>query len=247
MTGPIFGSKSPDWLNNDPHPCVRPSDGARGSAYMEANLLPGQSGPFGVIEQLLYDPRPEFTPALTHPHNPVLHNIRVAKFDATDIDEFIDASISHLKAGADPGDDPAHVAHALAVITKWKKVRRANRPTLILASQWDEDLNLDPTPWVDAFGERFSEQGIFTGPVRYYRPREEFVPTITHDTNPILADFRDFTGFTYEWLTYLDEPAEQKRNGEPWTPEQVEHARRVLTRLHAWREAHEPIKQEQDA
>ncbi|MBN9214778.1 MAG: hypothetical protein J0J04_08180 [Microbacterium sp.] len=63
----LFNSRDQITFNTDPAPVLRPSDGARGGFEMRGNFLPGQSGPFGELESLLIDPRPEYTPV---PHNP---------------------------------------------------------------------------------------------------------------------------------------------------------------------------------
>lgn len=62
-----FNSQWQVRFNTDPEPVVRPSDGKRGGMSLRGNFLPGQSGPYGIMEKLRIDPRPEYTPV---PHNP---------------------------------------------------------------------------------------------------------------------------------------------------------------------------------
>lgn len=68
----IFSARDPRDHPIDPAPFVRPSDGARGGWELEANFLPGQSGPFGILEQLHYDPRPEYSCEQVNQSNPFL-------------------------------------------------------------------------------------------------------------------------------------------------------------------------------
>lgn len=106
--------------------------------------------------------------------------------------------------------------------------------------------NLDPKPWIDAHHasrRRFSKQimvhregGEEVGRLAY-RPRPEF----DVGDNPVLVAVAQ--SLDEDWLRWLAEPESDDGfyvlNGryEPFTPEQIEHARTVL----------ELIKKEQSA
>ena len=55
-------------------------------------------------------------------------------------------------------------------------------------------------------------------------------PTLSHAHNPILAAFRLDGDVSIDW--WLTDNLDTW--GTLWTPDQIEHARRVLTRLASW-------------
>lgn len=99
----------------------------------------------------------------------------------------------------------------------------------------------DPTPFTDKDGlKRYSFED-FHGSWPVLRPRPEFdaIPV-----NNVLQEFREeyrwvnnWEAFMDEWIEWVSEPAHVKRiwGAQGVSDEEVEHARRVLTRLRALR------------
>ncbi len=110
-----------------------------------------------------------------------------------------------------------------------------------------QQINTDPKPWLEWESDsRYSQAEVDAENERDRcwrglgkRPRPEFDNT----PNPILLDFRENHGATGAWLNEitLDQlDAEFLREvGNAWdvpvTDEHIEHARKVLTRLAAFR------------
>lgn len=101
-------------------------------------------------------------------------------------------------------------------------------------------MNTDPAPYVYENGDRISVSQY----VNDYDPRDEFTPTLTHEHNPALSAVRDdefwgledgpfpMEGRIAAQLKYLDAGfGFEAANDGFYTPEQIDHARRVLTRL----------------
>lgn len=98
-------------------------------------------------------------------------------------------------------------------------------------------VNTDPMPWIDAFGHgRFAHQ-------RYERDEHLPRPEFNNTPNPVLLDFRANRGATGPWLNEIT-PGQHhteflREVGKAWdvpvTAEHIVHARKVLTRLAAFR------------
>lgn len=120
----MFNSQHQVRFNSDPEPVIRPSDGTRGSMFMRANFLPGQSGPYGILEKLLVSPRPEYTPA---PHNPTssaladFRHLHEGKRGA-ELDRAASAWLASLMsmgaAGAYPLDEVEHAGRVLMRLSR---------------------------------------------------------------------------------------------------------------------------------
>lgn len=117
---------------------------------------------------------------------------------------------------------------------------------MMFASKTPRDLNHDPEPWVAPDGTRRVFSHVEIG-IKRFDPRPEFDHVQHNEPNPILVDFRDYakehgdsaalarhwTRDDQQWwdvtrstrLISVDEPV--------GTPEQEDHARKVLTRLAA--------------
>jgi hypothetical protein len=87
----------------------------------------------------------------------------------------------------------------------------------------------DPLPWACAHGKRADEPWKLDREDRRYDPRPEF-----DNHNPILVAFRKYNTANPEldtaegWLWGIE-----NGHNDPATPEQIDHARRVLTKLAA--------------
>lgn len=112
-------------------------------------------------------------------------------------------------------------------------------------------FNDDPMPWVHDCSDVYDNDGTCalqgdrnpsTEPgwvTEKFRPRPEFDRPQHNPTNPILTEFRGVAGRYYSfrrdlawWLECLNDPSfDYSAEGYLWTPEQVDHARRALTRL----------------
>lgn len=115
---------------------------------------------------------------------------------------------------------------------------------MMYASRTLRDLNHDPHPWRDQTGRYSTENAYWSGFPRTFDPRPEFDHAQHNPVNRLLRDFRAIDGGRGEyarWLRDLD------ANPHWWTlqpgtgimagvtvgyaPEEIAHARRVLTRL----------------
>jgi hypothetical protein len=115
---------------------------------------------------------------------------------------------------------------------------------MIFASKTPRDLNHDPEPWVNAAPdfERGSEADFEEWQPRHgkvFDPRPEFDHAQQNEPNPILTTLRLNSNAPREdgWdariaaLYFLEGVGIDNVEREQATPEHVEHARRVLTRL----------------
>lgn len=100
--------------------------------------------------------------------------------------------------------------------------------------------NRDPLPWVDREDGPGNEiRQAWPDGWTEYEPRPEFDHKQHNEPNPILVEFRDVAGTHFPfaedlawWLKCLEDPTfDYTANGYRWTLEQVDHARRVLSRL----------------
>lgn len=118
----------------------------------------------------------------------------------------------------------------------------------MFTSKTPRDLNNDPEPWRGHFsGHRWAHEP--RDYVTHYEPRPEFDAVQHNEPNPILVAFRERgdAEFPESWIAALD--ARDAFGGfREWdvpqsyfhpltkaTTHQVQHARRVLTRLPALR------------
>lgn len=113
---------------------------------------------------------------------------------------------------------------------------------MIFASKTPRDLNHDPAPWIneDDIRERRPDYVVGQYPHRepIYDPRPEFDHVQHNEPNPVLVAFRLIDGNRKEyadWVRDFDAYPEfwQRQGGQypQYTPDQVDHARRVLSRL----------------
>lgn len=101
-------------------------------------------------------------------------------------------------------------------------------------------FNDDPYPWIHTHaGESCLDTGgrfaFNNGIGNEYAPRPEFCLPNNNPTNPILSGFRaerqkcrtrdEQCDLLFGWISWLRNPYWE------WSPEHIEHARRVLTRL----------------
>jgi len=104
------------------------------------------------------------------------------------------------------------------------------------ASKTPCDLNHDPYPWRVVLGAWANTRCAVHLPESEHDPRPEFDHHQHNNPNPILLEFRrNYTGGRHDWLTlFLDRltPGDgfYVRSREH-PPQQIDHARRVLTRL----------------
>jgi hypothetical protein len=93
-------------------------------------------------------------------------------------------------------------------------------------------INNDPEPYISsANGRRFASNND-TG-IRRYARRPEYDRPRAHEANPILLAYRNYGGDAEHWLVASMDP-----EADSWfefsapfaTPEQVDHARLVLSR-----------------
>lgn len=88
----------------------------------------------------------------------------------------------------------------------------------MFASRTPRDLNRDPVPYVERAG------------VVFYEPRPKFDHVQRNPVNPILAIVRQTPSITaHSWLNKPLLRGELPMSA--YTPEEIDHARRVLTRL----------------
>jgi hypothetical protein len=100
--------------------------------------------------------------------------------------------------------------------------------------------NTDPMPWTDFYGTRyaypFSSRPI-VDLARDERPEFDHVPVATEGANPLILEFREFSGIAEMWVKALDDESFIAETGYAYQTQiddsQVDHARRVLTRLAA--------------
>lgn len=96
-------------------------------------------------------------------------------------------------------------------------------------------FNDDPEPWLD-YWERSATQGA---PGDVFAPRPEFDRPQHNPTNPILEAFRDHVATQWVYLPEVSTYAEDVETFDGLrddsfigtTPDQIDHARRVLARL----------------
>jgi hypothetical protein len=110
----------------------------------------------------------------------------------------------------------------------------------MFASKTPRDIHHDPEPYRGKypFTANRSAWQITNGReiVTEYAPRSGYFPRQHNEPNPILTLFRDADNSDRRGLAamWVDDIAEWNRQGEmgiDTTPDQVEHARRVLTRF----------------
>lgn len=115
----------------------------------------------------------------------------------------------------------------------------------MFASRTPRDLNRDPHPWLDPTADPrrtpfWRTSYRMTGMV--YEPRPEFDHVQHNPPNPILVEVRlncrtpevDGWNARIAALYYIEEvlpDATYAQSVRRWTAEQIDHARRVLTRL----------------
>lgn len=122
---------------------------------------------------------------------------------------------------------------------------------MIFSSKTPRDLNHDPKPYVTYANDRRTDVRSAEwdmqshGEVEYVRsfdPRPEFDHVQHNEPNPILVDFREYArkARSAPWLaahwtssdeTWMDITTALSGDAPMGTPEQENHARRVLTRL----------------
>lgn len=119
-----YNSRDQITFNCDPEPVVRPSDGMRGSIFLRANLLPGERGPLGKTERLVFDPRAEYTPTPNNPTSRVLSQFRQLHGSKRGV-PLADAAIawrgnlgSAVLNGIYSADEAAHAARVLSRIAE---------------------------------------------------------------------------------------------------------------------------------
>jgi phosphohistidine phosphatase SixA len=129
-------------------------------------------------------------------------------------------------------------------------VRRGGVRVTIYGSQDPADLATDPLPWMqeDEYSHdrtRHAERPYYSQNDRilsYWKPRPEFMPRLAHPHNPILAAFRR----RLKYQADVNQPITSSGLASIWISdivrysgsvqlrssfEQIDHARRVLTRL----------------
>jgi hypothetical protein len=126
---------------------------------------------------------------------------------------------------------------------------------MIFGSRDPQTLNSDPEPWIvdpepeginhgiDLWrvSDKWKRGYLSHGPSAcgyIFSLRPEFTPTLAHPHNPILAAFRySRPEFRLEFLSGTDGACWIAEDLAPEaTPDQIDHARRVLTRLAKWKE-----------
>lgn len=90
----------------------------------------------------------------------------------------------------------------------------------------------DPWPYTHTGGSRHAFPGTLDGERLVWAPRREQFDT---PVNRVLGEFRECDGDPVAWLLWLDQTPISQMGVDP-TPEEVDHARRVLTRLANWKE-----------
>lgn len=126
----------------------------------------------------------------------------------------------------------------------------------MFSSRTAESMNRDPKPYL-VRGRRYPEgtlpyEALFGDSPVSFDPRPEFTPKTAHPANPILVAFRegrvedapmDKDALDYlralspdQWVYASDQANDELNNADTGaainaTPEQIGHARRVLTRL----------------
>lgn len=110
----------------------------------------------------------------------------------------------------------------------------------MFASKTPRDLNHDPEPWEGQYSPEYratDEFHSFMSVRMVRRPRPEYDHVQHNESNPLLADMREFWPVVIEdWLAALDDP--WFIDGVPAefgvvTEEHRNHAKKVLTRLAA--------------
>lgn len=126
----------------------------------------------------------------------------------------------------------------------------------IFASIDPASLNADPKPYLTNLGARYANHAdAVSHEPRHvgggWKPRPEFTPATTHPHNPILVAFREYASLdnfplagalamwqvslesldTFGGLVAWDDPDHPRHALTTATPEQADHAGRVLTRL----------------
>lgn len=119
----------------------------------------------------------------------------------------------------------------------------------IFASRTPESMNTDPEPWAlrhyDGDVRPRGWEECQKRPEWHdrensldYLPRPEFTPKTTHPANPALVEFRylwsgqpDMLDIADYWVAEQLESDGENAPMHDYTPEQVDHARRVLSRL----------------
>lgn len=115
---------------------------------------------------------------------------------------------------------------------------------MMYASKTPRDLNHDPRPYRNKYdNSRWSDPGVdLTGTTVVHDPRPEFDHVQKNESNPILVGARHPSEDWQEWLFALNDPREVFTYDADYygegdirecTPEMIDHARRVLSRLEA--------------